>query len=51
MTLQLLLKLEKWLALFLAPCVGVWLFLAIFWSRFGPLAESRSGNPAGTAQK
>jgi len=35
---------KKWLALFW-PCLRIWLFFALFWTRFGPLAKSRSGNP------
>jgi len=38
-------KVGKWLALFMALCLRIWLFLGLFWTRFGPLAKSRSGNP------
>jgi len=26
------------------PCIRIWLFFGSFWTRFGPLAKSRSGN-------
>ena len=32
---------------FLAPYLRIWLFFGYFWTRFGPLAKSRSGNPGG----
>ena len=35
-------KIEKNGWLFFGP---LWKSLAIFWTRFGPLAKSRSGNP------
>jgi len=31
---------------FLAPCLKIWLSFRCFWTRVGPLAKSRSGNPA-----
>jgi len=38
-------KLEKMVGPFLAPCLRIWLFFGSFWTRIGPLAKSRSGNP------
>ena len=35
-----------WAWSFFAPYFRIWLFFGFFWTRFGPLAKSRSGNLA-----
>jgi len=45
MTLQLLLKLEKMIGPLLSLVVEFASFLALIWTRYGPLAKNSSGNP------